>query len=397
MGVAAVLQSSVYAVAVSIAGYFAFVSILAIPAVQNQAIYLNRVTLTWFKDVNYPEQWGFLHNQVTPFRLETPDGESLHAWHILPLEVYRRNEQHLIKEPAGLAVDITSRESFRLLRDDPDALLVLYFHGAAGTLGSGFRPPSYRAMYAGAPDKIHTIAIDYRGFGTSTGSPSENGLLTDAVTLADWAMNVAGVPPSRIVLFAQSLGTAVAISLARHMASRPDPVLFAGMVLVAPFVDVELLTATYRLAGTIPILDPVARFPRLLAFLNSFIGTKWPSKDTIADLVRRCEGAEGDGPIYDITILHAEDDYDIPWVHSEQVFWHAVDASLSRGISYEALEQEKAVARTDLGEGGWMVTRRTGRGTIREHILKHGLHDRIMSYPAVSLAILRAFHSRDTE
>ncbi len=51
-----------------------------------------------------------------------------------------------------------------------------------------------------APDKIHTLAIDYRGFGSSTGSPSEEGLLNDAVALAEWAVDVAGIPPSRIVV-----------------------------------------------------------------------------------------------------------------------------------------------------------------------------------------------------
>jgi abhydrolase domain-containing protein 12 len=34
---------------------------------------------------------------------------------------------------------------------------------------------------------------------------------------------------------------------------------------------------------------------------------------------------------------------------------------------------------------------RTERGLIREEVVKYGLHDRIMSYPVVSLAILRAF------
>jgi abhydrolase domain-containing protein 12 len=78
---------------------------------------------------------------------------------------------------------------------------VLSFHGAAGTLGSGWRPPNYRALSAGAPGKIHTIAIDYRGFGLSVGAPSEEGLLADAITLTEWTKNFAGVPSLRIVVF----------------------------------------------------------------------------------------------------------------------------------------------------------------------------------------------------
>ncbi|KAK5635265.1 hypothetical protein RRF57_010977 [Xylaria bambusicola] len=232
---------------------------------------------------------------------------------------------------SGLALDIKERLSFKLLRDDPSSLLVLYFHGAAGTLGPGWRPSSYRAMSAGAPHRVHTLAIDYRDFGSSSGFPSEKSLLTDAITLAEWAMEEAGIPPSRIMIFAQSLDTAVSLSLIHHMIMQPEPILFSGVVLVAPFADVESLTATYRIAGTIPLLDPVAKFPRLLTWLNTFIKTKWPSKTKLADFIRRCEDMGQGSPRYDVTIIHAEDDYDIPWSHSEQLFWHAVNASIPQG------------------------------------------------------------------
>lgn len=401
MSLPPLLPACLWAIAGSIGVYFAFVSLLTVPFLQDQIIYLHSVTLTWFQDVAVPEQWGFLRNQVTPFHLKTPDGETLHAWHILPLGLYHEHEQELVKEPTGNAPDVTQTLTFRLLRDDPEARLVLYFHGAAGTLGSGWRPPSYRAMYAGSPDKIHVLAIDYRGFGTSTGRPSEQGLLTDAMTLAEFAMHEAGISPSRIAIFGQSLGTAVGISLAHHMAARPDPVLFSGMVLVAPFADVELLTATYRVAGVIPILDPLSHFPGVLALLNTFIVSKWPSKDKLAEFIRRVESSsprDSRYPQYHINIIHAQDDYDIPWSHSEQVFWHAVNASRAGagaekgGVSFEDLEEEKEASKQRLGAGGWTVTCQTDKGLIREDIVEYGLHDKVMSYPVVSLAIMRALH-----
>lgn len=387
------LQTAISITAASVVGYFLFIGLLAIPVFQRQAIYLNHITLTWFQDLGIPEQWGFPKGQVTPFRLSTPDGETIHAWHILPLGLYLKHEHALIAEPAGGFIDhVANRLSFQLLRDDPSALLVLHLHGAAGTLGSGFRPPSYRAMSALAPDKIHTVAIDYRGFGGSTGTPSEAGLLTDALTLAEWAMHSAGIPPSRIVLFGQSLGTAVAIALARHLADNRG-VLFSGMVLVAPFADVERLTATYRLAGTIPVLGPLAAFPRLLAFFNGFVLHKWPSKDALVAFVGTCETMAGAGRKYHITAIHAQDDYDIPWSHSDQVFWHAVRAARAPrgGVGFEELEREKDETKTSLGAAGWSVKYETARGVIREEIATWGLHDRIMSYPLVSLAVLRAF------
>ncbi|KAK4118816.1 alpha/beta-hydrolase [Parathielavia appendiculata] len=392
MTFASIFQSTVTALGVGVVGYFLFLGLLTIPFFQDQAIYLHGVTLTWFKDVSVAEQWGFLRNQVTPFTLKTSDGVTLHAWHVLPLDLYRLHEEELVKEPEGIAVDFADRTSFRLLRDDPQALLVLYLHGAAGTLASGWRPPSYRAMSALAPNRIHTVAIDYRGFGSSSGSPSEQGLLTDAITLAEWAMKEAGIPPSRIVIFGQSLGTAVGIALAHHYVTKPDPVLFSGMVLVAPFADVELLTATYRIAGTIPILGPLAPFPRLLTFFNTFILHKWQSKDKLAAFVRECEHMPPrDGLRYHITIIHAQDDYDIPWSHSDQLYWHAVNAARLEGIAFNDLEEEKEQTKTMLGPAGWAAEHKTANGVIREEIAKWGLHDRIMSYPVVSLAVLRAF------
>lgn len=388
-----ILRYCILTTAAVVGLYGAFVAILTIPAVQNQAVYLNKVTLTWFQDVSVPEQWGFLRNQVTPFRLDTLDGETLHAWHILPLGLYQRNEDALTREPAGIARDITERQCFRLLQDDPDSLLVLYLHGAAGTLASGWRPPSYRAMSAAFPDKIHTIAIDYRGFGSSSGQPSEEGLLIDATTLAEFALNTIGIPPSRIVIFGQSLGTAVGISLAHRMATLPEPVLFAGMVLVGPFADVELLTATYRLAGTIPLLGPVARFPKLLAILNSYLVSKWASKDRLADFVRHVEHLPSRRQTYHITIIHAEDDHDIPWAHSEKVFWHAVNATTPAGSSLADHERHKSESGRLLGAGGRVVEWKRAKGLIRQEITKYGLHDRIMSYPVVSLAVARAFQS----
>ncbi|KAK9421844.1 putative AB hydrolase-1 domain-containing protein [Seiridium unicorne] len=309
MRTVALLQSTLYAAIASIAAYSVFLGLLIITFFQNQVIFLNSITLTWFQDVNFPEQWGLLHNQE-------------------------------------------------------------------------------RWVRAG---DLQAIVQYYRGFGTSTGSPSEEGLVIDATTLAEWAMEVAGIPPSRIVLFGQSLGTEVSISLTHRFATESTPILFSGMVLVVPMADVETLTATYRIAGLIPILDPIARYPKLLAWLNTFMSSKWPSEDKLADIVRHCEQMPGNDLKYHITIIHAEDDYDIPWSHSEVVFWHGVNASTADCIRFDELEEKKEATRTDLGAGGWVVDRETKKGSIRERILKHGLHDKIMSYPVVSLAILRAF------
>lgn len=184
----------------------------------------------------------------------------------------------------------------------PDARLILHMHGAGGTVGSGYRVPNYRALSAGQPDKSHVLTFDYRGFGHSTGSPSENGLILDALTVVDWAMNVAGIPASRIAIFAQSMGTAVSIAVSEKLALQSPPVVFAGTVLVAPFVDCATLVSTYSVAGVIPLLAPLARFPLLFDHLRRFIRDNWLSKDRIAQYVR---SNEVNGERYRLTIIHA--------------------------------------------------------------------------------------------
>jgi abhydrolase domain-containing protein 12 len=374
--------------------YFGILGLIVIvPTLQTHIIYLHRITLTWFKDLNVPETFGFLHNQVTPFSIETDDGETLYAWHVLPLGTYRRNEGRLLAQPSGLTQDIKSTLNFKLLRNDPDARLVIYLHGAAGTVASGWRPDSYRALYSGAPDKIHVLTFDYRGYGLSTGSPSEEGLLGDAIAVTSWAMNVAGVPASRIVIFGQSLGSAVGIALSHHFASRSPPVSFAGVLLVASFSDVASLTATYRIGGLLPVLSPVAKIPKLLNFFHGFLQSTWLNKDRIADFVRRSERSKGSERFH-ITLIHAEDDTDVPCVHTKTLWRHAINSLKSKDTSDES-EPEGEFTKTDLGAGGWVEERRTEKGVLRVHILRYGLHDRLMAYPVTGMAVLRAFQEAD--
>ena len=103
--------------------------------------------------------------------------------------------------------------------------------------------------------------------------------------------------------------------------------MFAGIMLVAPFVDVPTLAVAYRVAASIPLLSPLARFPLLFNYLSTFIQDRWLSKDRIAEYRRATEANEEK---YQLTLIRAEDDYDFPWHHIEVVFWHAVNAKVPR-------------------------------------------------------------------
>ncbi|KAG6993817.1 hypothetical protein G7Y79_00050g085540 [Physcia stellaris] len=377
--------------AASIIGFYAFLlGLLTTQSFQAHVVYLHKLQMTWSKDLNIPESFGFLRNQVTPFSIPTRDGNTLYAWHILPIELYRQHESTLIDEPSGFVGDVTSRFAFNLSRHDPDARLVIHMHGAAGTVASGYRVPNYLALSAGQPSKIHVLTFDYRGFGHSPGTPSESGLVLDAIAVVDWAIKIGGFSPSRIISFGQSLGTAVSLAVSEHFATQSPPVVFAGSILVAPFVDVASLVATYRLAGTIPILSPLSRFPLLFNYLSTFIHDKWSSKDRIAAYV---QANEASGERYWLTLIHAEDDYDIPWHHTETLFWHAVNATIIKRINDDQFVDAKNVSNKHLGAAGSIMESRTKNGVIMKEVLKTGLHDVIMGNPVITLAVMRIFES----
>ena len=81
------------------------------------------------------------------------------------------------------------------------------------------------------PD-LHVVVFHYRGFGPSTGRPSEAAVLADALIVHD-AM-VAQIRPARVYAIGISLGSAVAAYLSKE---RP----LAGVLLVTPFDSVEAI------------------------------------------------------------------------------------------------------------------------------------------------------------
>merc|ERR1711939_501181 len=68
-------------------------------------------------------------NQITPFNFSTPDGETIYAWHVMPLGLYAKHEYEILQQPSGCAEDITKTKAFQLLKNDPDARLIINFHG----------------------------------------------------------------------------------------------------------------------------------------------------------------------------------------------------------------------------------------------------------------------------
>ncbi len=177
--------------------------------------------------------------------LDTPDGERIVAWHVPP---------------------------------QGERPLVLYLHGNGGSLSD--RAERFRTLTA---DGTGLVAIDYRGYGGSSGRPTEAGLVIDAETA--YAFAAARYPMQRIAIWGESLGTGVAVALA---AERP-----AGrLVLEAPF------TSTVDLAARQYPIVPV----------------RWLMKDQFRSDLRI---AKVQAPLL---ILHGERDPVVPIAYGERLF-----------------------------------------------------------------------------
>ena len=255
----------------------------------------------------------------------------------------------------------------------------------------------------GDAEKIHVLTIDYRGFGYSTGSPTEEGLITDGITLVQWAMDVAEIPANRIVLVGQSLGTAVATAVTEHFVVHHGTE-FAGVVLIAGFSDIPTLMLTYAVGYVIPVLSPLRPYPKLQRFISSYIRDAWLTAARLAKVVRHSDH-------FELVLIHTLNDFDIPWNHCQTLFYAAANATSDAGMNIAQIDSVKE--HTDLGSQGWINTWTGGNGLhnvkrIKQIILRHGGesitlkrgsniahsvqgHNRVCTYSAVSKAVLELF------
>ncbi|CAH1670976.1 hypothetical protein BOSEA31B_13640 [Hyphomicrobiales bacterium] len=103
--------------------------------------------------------------------------------------------------------------------------VLLYFHGNAGNLARTGRTGRFRAL---TEDGTGLFAVSYRGYGGSTGSPSEEGLLQDARAAYGAAADRFGT--SRLIGYGESLGTGVVLKLAAEVPLQ-------AVILEAPYLS----------------------------------------------------------------------------------------------------------------------------------------------------------------
>lgn len=177
--------------------------------------------------------------------LDAPDGEKIIVWHVPPRA---------------------------------EAPVVLYFHGNGGSLR--LRVDRFRKL-AGAG--VGLVALSYRGYGGSSGKPTETGFINDARAAYDFA--AARYSAAKLVPWGESLGTGVAVALA---AEKP----VGRVILESPF------TSTADIAA--------AQYP--------FLPVRLLMKDQFRS-DRRIMQVKAP-----VLILHGEADGIIPFAYGERLF-----------------------------------------------------------------------------
>jgi fermentation-respiration switch protein FrsA (DUF1100 family) len=159
-------------------------------------------------------------------------------------------------------------------------LTILLAHGNAGNLSHRLDRTIFLQSRLGAS----VLLFDYRGYGRSEGSPDEEGTYRDGRAAYRWLTEARGVSPDRLVLFGESLGSAVVLDLALAHPCR-------ALVLEAPFTSVPDMAQV-----VLPFL------PRV------FVRTQYDNIGKIARLR------------VPLLVLHGERDEVIPFAQGRRLF-----------------------------------------------------------------------------
>lgn len=187
---------------------------------------------------------------------------------------------------AGLRYDVislTTSDGERLVawQLEPERPLadIVYFHGNGGNLSVWL--PVLAALHR---LRYRVLAVDYRGYGLSTGSPTEHGVYLDAeATVRHAARARTGSRP--LVFWGRSLGAAIAASATRVVA--PD-----GLVLEGGFPDKAAIIRTH----------PVLRA------LNVFGSYRFPTVELLRDFRRP------------VLVMHGDRDSIVPFALGRELF-----------------------------------------------------------------------------
>lgn len=144
-------------------------------------------------------QTGSILSQIDDHVITTSDGVRIHGWLCSPAHSGSYGGSAVAFSPAY------STDSIALSHEPT----ILFFHGNAGNITD-----RYELIEELVQIPARVFIVDYRGYGKSEGSPSEQGIYKDAEAGWEFLTQDLGLEPRRIVLYGESLGGAAAIDLA---------------------------------------------------------------------------------------------------------------------------------------------------------------------------------------
>ena len=133
-------------------------------------------------------------------------------------------------EPSEIEkVKVTTKDKIDLIgwfynKDIEKFKTIVFFHGNAGSLNNR----TYKLNHFKDLD-VNFLIIAWRGFSGNKGKPNEIGLYEDARSAINW-LNMKGMQDKNIILYGESLGTAVVVEIAQNKK-------YAGIILESPFTS----------------------------------------------------------------------------------------------------------------------------------------------------------------
>ncbi|KAJ4470744.1 Alpha/Beta hydrolase protein [Lentinula lateritia] len=190
-----------------------------------------------------PASYGLHHESVD---LKTKDGQTLKCYLLLQKKDLPKATKYSSLPTVPIsAIEGATESGYAELADEElvsHRPTVIMFHGNGGN--AGHRIPL--GMMFQQVMRCNVLGVEYRGYGDSTGTPSENGFAIDAVTALEFVRGDTRLRNTPVILYGQSIGGAVSIDLASRFPGE-----IAGIILENTFLSLRLLVP-----HVLPLLGP---------------------------------------------------------------------------------------------------------------------------------------------
>ncbi|CEH17941.1 Predicted alpha/beta hydrolase BEM46 [Ceraceosorus bombacis] len=234
---------------------------------QNALIYPSSFPNGSRTNVLTPDEFDLEYEDV---RLKTPDGQELRVYLMCQSEPSEREKRR--GEDEG---DVATRRP-----------TILFLHANAGNMGH--RLPLAAVFFKRFGCNV--LMLSYRGYGLSTGTPSEKGIRIDAQTALNYIKRHPRLKATQVVAYGQSIGGAVAVDLAAK----------AGRAISALILENTFLSIPELIPHVLPPVKPFTFLCREF----------WPTGDSIMQL----------GPYQPVLFLSGRADELVPPSHMDLLF-----------------------------------------------------------------------------